>query len=209
MTKRLLLFGLIAGLIAGCHPGGAEFVDELDLVLTSYEESFDFGGANTFALPDKIPVVTGNLADGEDPEFLEEAKASVILDKIRTNFVTRGYTEVQDDADLVVPVAVMSTTTLVLYCDYWWDYWSWWGYYPGYPGYGGCYYPSGYSYTTGTIVITAIDGANEDGKPETPVNAVWGAAINGLLEGSDASLSARVEKSIDQAFAQSTYLQSN
>jgi hypothetical protein len=207
--KRSFWMAAFIALIAGCHPGGAEFVDELDIVFTTFDEDYNFGAAGTFALPDKIPVVTGNLADGEEPEFVDAAMAATILSTIRQNLVDRGFTEVDDDADIVIPIASISSTTLVWYCDYWWDYWYWWGYYPSYPGWGGCYYPSGYTYTTGSILITIVDGANEDFEPETALNSVWAAVINGLLQGNDASIEARVKQSIDQAFTQSPYLQSN
>jgi len=206
MNRKTTFFIFVTALMVSCYPSGPETVDELDLVLTTHEAAFNFGAANTFALPSKIPEITGNIVAGDPPEFLNDAQAKQVLDRIRQNMIARGYTEVQTNADLVIPVAVMSTTTLVYYCDYWWNYWGWWGYYPIYPGYGGCYYPSGYAYTTGTVLISMIDDAHEDGKPETAVNGVWAAAINGLLDGSDASTSARVDKGIDQAFAQSVYI---
>ena len=196
-------------LVAGCHPGGAEFVDELDIVLTNYDEGYNFGTANTFVLPDKIPVIAGKLETDEEPEFLPPNRAATILNALRKNLTDQGYLEVEEDADIVIPIASISSTTLVWYCDYWWDYWYWWGYYPGYPGWGGCYYPSGYTYTTGTVLITMIDGASEDLEPETAVNAVWTAAINGLLQGNDASIDDRIGKAIDQAFKQSPYIKSN
>lgn len=199
MTRKLLFSILITGMIVGCHPGGAEYVDELDLVLTKYEESFDFESASTFALPAKIPKVTGAIIEGEEPEYLNQEQANLILNKIRENMIDRGYveTDIPTEADLIIRPATISSTTVVLYCDYWSGYWDWWYY----PGYGGCYYPTGYTYTTGSLLITM-----QNGSPTPEVVNVWGAAINGLLEDSKASIEARVQKGIDQAFQQSPYL---
>ncbi len=201
MIKKFLFFGFIAMMIAGCYPGGAEFVDELDLVLTSHEETYNFGTPSTFALPDQIPKITGSLVEGEPIEYLEADQANLILAQIRTNMEDRGYEEVADqaDADLVILPSTLSNTTVVVYCDYWGGYWGWY-----WPYYGGCYYPSGYAYTTGSVLIQIVDNDQT-----TPTVNVWGAVINGLLQGSDASIEARVQKGIDQAFAQSTYLKTN
>ena len=204
MTRRLLFFLFITGLIVSCHPGGAEYVDELDIVLTTYDKAFDFKTATTFALPAKIPVISGSVITGDLPEFLRQDKADVILNQIRTNMVSRGYTELSgqpQNADLIIMPATMSSTTIVYYCDYWGGYWGWWG---GYPGYGGCYYPSGYSYTTGSVLITM-----QNGKTTPSTINLWSAGVNGLLEGSDASIAARVQKSLNQAFAQSPYISKN
>ena len=202
MTRKLLFFIFIGALIVGCHPGGAEYVDELDLVLTTHNESFDFGTPTTFALPNKIPKVTGAIVEGEEPEYLTDQQADLILDRIRTNMIDRGYveTDVPAEADLLIMPATISSTTVVVYCDYWSGYWDWWYY----PGYGGCYYPTGYTYTTGSVIITM----QTTSPSSTGVN-VWGAVVNGLLEDTKASIEARVEKGIDQAFLQSPYLTNN
>ena len=87
MTRKLLFFVFITGLIVSCHPGGAELVDELDIVLTTYDKSFNFKTATTFALPAKIPVISGSVITGQLPEFLAQDKADIILSKLRANMV--------------------------------------------------------------------------------------------------------------------------
>ena len=208
MIKRILFFGVIAALIAGCYPGGAEYTDELDLVVTTYNKDYAFAASNTYAIPDKIPKIQGDLKPGETPKFVDAATAKVILDGIKLNLKNLGYAEVISNADVVVTVAALEVTTTSVYCNDWW-YGGWWGYYPGYPGYGGCYYPSAYSYSTGTILISMIDDKEEDGEPETPVKGVWGAAINGLLSDNASSLNARITNSLNHAFEQSPYLKTN
>ncbi|MEK6783623.1 MAG: DUF4136 domain-containing protein [Bacteroidota bacterium] len=208
MIKRFLFFGLLAALVAGCYPGGAEYTDELDLVATTYNKDYAFTNSNTFAIPDKIPKIDGDLGQGEIPKFVDDATAKVILDGIKSNLTELGYTEVTTDADVVVTVAALEVTTTTVYCNDWW-YGGWWGYYPGYPGYGGCYYPSAYTYSTGTIFISMVDDKLEDGIAETPLLGVWGAALNGLLQSSSSSTNIRITNALDHAFEQSPYLKTN
>ena len=96
----------------------------------------------------------------------------------------------------------MKSTTY--FYSYWYDWW-----YGGYWGWGwGWYYPPYYtvsSYTTGSLIMVISD-PNE----ETPINrspAVWVGIGNGLLTGAyDID---RATDAVDQAFAQSPYLQTN
>lgn len=190
----ILLLGIVL-LMVSCYPGGPQYYEDLDLVYTDYAEDFDFAGQGTYALPDKIVKVTGNLQEGEEPEFVKEPYNTQILNRIETNMSSLGWTKVDDAeaADLVLFPAVWTNTTIY----YWNDYWCWYYYY--YCGWG-YYYPTVTSYTTGTMVMALVAAGDEYVEPYV----TWTAAINGLLSGSyDA---ARVTKSIDQAFKQSPYL---
>lgn len=185
-------------LLSGCYPPGPEATEELDLVFTNYSEDYQFQSANTYSMPDQIVKVTGNLEDGEAPEFVKEPYNTQVLDQIENNMSALGWTRVDDpdNADLVLFPAVWSNTTVY----YWYDYWCW--YYPYYCGWG-WYYPVVSSYTTGTLVMTLV----ADGDNFVEPSRVWTGAINGLLTG--AYNAGRVEKGIDQAFVQSPYLQIN
>ena len=61
------------------------------------------------------------------------------------------------------------------------------------------------SYKSGTIFISLVD-------PDVPppqvgqVTSIWGAALNGMLEGSNSEILARINANITQAFVQSPYL---
>jgi hypothetical protein len=200
-SKTIILMGTLGIVLLGCYPQGPEYVDDLDVVLTYFEDDYDFAGKQTYARPDKIVKITGNLRDGDDPVFIPDATAALILAQIDANMQDLGYerVDVSADADLLLTPAAWETTTIV----YWYDYWYWWwgGYYPGWG-----YYP-GYvtSYSTGTLIMSLIDPAviGSNGDPIVQ----WTGAINGLLTGSyNAS---RVNKAIDQAFDQSTYLKTN
>jgi hypothetical protein len=191
--KKYLTFAVLGFLLVGCYPDGPESYEELDVVYTNYTETFDFDSKGTYAMPDSIVKVTGNLAEGEKPEYVKEPYNTQILQKIEENMSELGWTRVNipENADLVLFPAIWTNTTIV----YWYDYWCWYYYY--YCGWG---YPMATSYTTGTFVMTLVSNDAEFIEP----SSVWTAAVNGLLSGSYDIL--RVTKAIDQAFEQSPYL---
>ncbi len=194
MKKKVFYLIGIVFLMVSCYPGEIESYEETDIVYTNYTETFDFASKGTYSMPDKIVKVTGNLADGEEPEYVADTYATVILNIIEDNMTDLGWTKVADpaDADMVLFPAVWSNTTVV----YWYDYWCWYYYY--YCGWG-YYYPYYSTYTTGTMVMTLVP-TEESVEPLS----VWTAAINGLMSGSYNVT--RVTNGIDQAFKQSPYL---
>jgi hypothetical protein len=207
MKKRtfLILTVLSGFLLWGCYPGGAEYTEDLDVVLTSYNQDFDFSTVSTYAMPDRIVKITGDVAEGEAPRFIPDASAAQIISRIESNMSALGWERIENLADggidslanpdVVLIPAAWETTTIFYYYDYW--YWWYGGYYPG-------YYPPMYasSYTTGTLMWTLIDD-NEISGTGSPVRQ-WTAAVNGLLTGSFNVT--RINKAIDQAFTQSPYL---
>jgi hypothetical protein len=205
--KIKILVGFFSALLlAGCYPNGPDYAEELDVVLTYHNPDYNFGTKTTYAMPDKIVKITGNLQQGDAPTFIPDATAALILSRIEENMTSLGYQRVDlsaGGADLLLLPASWEVTTV----SYWYDYWYWWygGYYGGW-GWGG-YYPPVYvtSYTTGTLMMNIVDktvlGAN--GNPVTQ----WTGAINGVLTNTyDAS---RVNTAIDKAFDQSPYLKTN
>lgn len=190
-------------LLAGCYPKGPEYIEDLDLVATNHDVSFNFQQHSTYSLPDRIVKITGNLAEGEDPEFINEVSAAMILDRIRANMETYGWTEVEADQnpDMIILPSAMQSTTLVYYYDYWyWDWYYpyyWWGWYYPYPIYGG-------SYTSGSVFLQMTYPDGITAADNIPV--VWSSILNGLLEGETSSIATRISNSIDQAFDQSPYL---
>lgn len=200
MRKKFYALALIAVLsfFGGCYPDGVENYEDTDVVYTNYDDSFSFVSKGTYSMPNKIVKITGNLVEGETPEFVKEPYNSQILQKIETNMTSMGYTKAADplNADMVMFPAVWTNTNVY----YYYDYWCW--YYPYYCGWGWGY-PSVSSYTTGTLLMTLVADGDEFVQPAN----VWTAAVNGLLSGYyDVS---RVNKAIDQAFAQSSYLKTN
>ena len=200
MKRKILALVYFTGMmfLAGCYPGGADYYEETDVVYTNYDDSYDFMSKGTYSMPNKIVKITGNLIEGEDPEFIKEPYNTQILQKIESNMTAMGYTKVPDpkNADMVLFPAVWTNTTI----NYWYDYWCWW--YPYYCGWGWGY-PYVTSFTTGTLVMSLI---TDNGNNAIP-SSVWTAAANGLMSGYyDIN---RVNKAIDQAFKQSPYLKTN
>lgn len=207
MKKAILTFVSISSLLLlwGCHPYGAQYSEELDVVLTNHKTGYDFVSKSTYAMPDRIVKITGNLQQGDAPVFIPDVTAQKIIARIESNMSTLGWQRVDVSAnpDLLLTPASWETTTIY----YWYDYWYWWygSYYPGWGwgGYPGYYPPVSYSsYTTGTLIMSLIDKGvlDADGNPITQ----WTGAVNGILTGVyDAT---RMNSAIDQAFAQSPYL---
>jgi hypothetical protein len=200
ILKNLLLTALVGVLVTGCYPAGPEYVEDLDVVYTTFDEAYDFKGQGTYSIPDKI-VTDVKIKNGDTTfVYMKDVYAKQILDKIKLNMKNLGWGDPVDfvnNPDVLVTPAAMSSTTY--YYSYWYDWW-----YGGYYGGWGWYYPPYYSvssYTTGTLIITMSDP-----NLETPINqspAVWIAAANGLLGSNDIN---RALQGIDQAFAQSPFL---
>jgi hypothetical protein len=210
LTRLLGILSLV--LISGCYPNGAEFIDDLDLVYTNYSSSFDFNSKQTYAIPDSVIKITGDIFNDPDgdlkPTFLSASSAAVILDAINQNMTDAGWTKVNkfSNPDVIMLVSTVTTTNIYWYYDWW--YWGW--YYPGfYPGWG-WYYPGYYppyvtGYRSGSVLIQMVDAkAVAAGAENAPV--VWSCILNGLAEGGTSSIAARVQTGIGKAFAQSPYL---
>jgi hypothetical protein len=202
LIKPFLFLGLI-GLLSGCYYQGPEYYDELDIVYTNYDNTFDFKSNKKYSMPNKIVKVTANVAQGSKPEYVSSSSASLIFSTIRTNMTSYGYTEVADSslADLILFPAALEVTNTTYYYDY---YGYYWGYY--YPYYG-WYYPYGTStttYQTGTLLLDLV--STKDPSPTGKGRAVWVGAVNGLLEGTTSNVNSRISKAVNQAFKQSEYL---
>jgi hypothetical protein len=194
MKKNVFYLIGILFLMVSCYPGEIESYEETDLVYTNYTETFDFASKGKYAMPDKIVKITGNLAEGQEPEYLNDVYAETILSRIENNMTALGWSREEDpaNADLTLFPVVWTNTTVV----YWYDYWCWYYYYCGW----GWYYPSYSTYTTGTLVMGLVASGAEYAEPTN----MWTAAINGLMSGSYNVT--RVTNAIDQAFEQSPYL---
>jgi hypothetical protein len=201
--NRLFIAVLGAVLIAGCYPKGPTYIDELDLVATDYDNSFDFGSQATFHLFDTIVHI-----DDDNDDRISRAYDEEIIERFRSNMLSRGYEEVSfQEADVVMTLTAWEQTSVNYVYD-WWGYWGW-----GWPGYGPGYgwgYPPGYGYVStysfGTLMmrLSYPDGSGTDNIP-----VVWTGLVNGLLEGSTSGLRNRIDRNIDQIFEQSPYIERN
>jgi Domain of unknown function (DUF4136) len=200
ILSKIILTTVVGVFLLGCYPAGPEYVDDLDVVYSTYDEVYDFQSQGTYAMPDKI-VTDVKIKNGDTTfVYMKDVYAKQLLASIESNMSKFGWNKVNidKDPDVLVTPAAMSTTTY--YYSYWYDWW-----YGGY--YGGWYYPPYYSvssYTTGSFIITMADPNVETAINKTPT--IWIAAANGLLGSDDIN---RALKGIDQAFAQSPYLKTN
>lgn len=208
--KRFILAALPL-ILAACYSGGPDYVDDIDVVYTTYDDKFDFAGKNTYAMPDKI-VVDAEKDDNGNwiPEYMTQAIADPILDYIELNMAAKGWTRLpnmvdgspDENADVVLTPAALKSNAY--FYSYWYDWWygAYWG------GYWGWYYPPYFTdstYTTGSIILVMADP--NIGSPINESQASWIAVANGLFTGNYNFN--RVKAGIDQAFAQSPYLKTN
>ncbi|HEX6790868.1 MAG TPA: DUF4136 domain-containing protein [Candidatus Krumholzibacteria bacterium] len=199
---------LALALFVSCYPGDELTVSETDTVVTLFDKTVDFGALTTYAMPDTIIHLVGE----GDEDNVGRNYDDEILASIASNMEALGFTRVNDapgspeidTADVHVLVgATVQDYVGYAYYGWYWDYW--YGYYPPYWGWYP-WYPSGgvaYSYSVGTILITMTEPHRTDSSGQR-VPPVWSAGLNGLADkGTNAQ---RIERGIDQAFAQSKYL---
>jgi hypothetical protein len=216
MLRNYVLWGALFGCslgVAGCYPGEIDSAAQTDLVITFHKEGADFQANQTFSMRlDRRRVRRGGRL-----RSLNHAHDKAILDSIAREMTAMGYTRVVDttvQADAVVLVSAITVENNVYYTYPWYPYWGWWGgWYPySSPGVGSNWYYPWYpvyttNFTSGSLFITMID---PDVPPPDPAQgagqAIWGAVVNGMLEGTDAEILARINSSLSQAFAQSPYL---
>lgn len=216
MLRKYVIWGALFGCCLGgaaCYPGEIDTVAQTDLVVTFHQDGANFQANTTFDIPDSIVDIG---VDSGASSSLDHAYDAQIRQKVIDELVALGYTHV-DATPSVRPdmVVVISAITVENYAYYtpgypWYPYWGWWGGWPaGYGAGSNWYYPWYPVYTTnftsGTLFLTMID-------PDVPppnagdAVAIWSAALNGMLEGSNTEILARISNNISQAFDQSPYL---
>lgn len=198
-----------AVVFAACYPGGAETVGDLSSVTTNHDTSASFSTLRTYALPATIQEVASNRGE---PLPIDHSYDTRILARVAANLDAIGLRQV-DPATTTPDVDVLVTftaTRYVLYTSYsFCNLWPGWPGFDGYDGSWGVYYPYAYAAASvldaGSLRIDMLDmrTANPSTKQLT---AIWNASIDGVLAGDKESIVQRIEKGIDQAFAQSTYL---
>ncbi len=211
---RLVYLLLVTALLMyGCYPGGPEYTSDYSLVLTDYDKDFNFTNKKTYFMPDTVNFETN---DKDISDEVVRGFEELILNQVESNMSSRGYVRVDSTVevspDLFIGIDVFAIDNSGVA---WVPGGGWWGGYypPGWGwGWGGWYYPPyypvGYSYKTGTVLINMAD-PNAMDDPEDKVKIVWFGGLDGLLSSSTSTNETRVRQGIDQAFDQSPYLQSN
>ncbi len=207
MKRWTLLFVL---LLCACGTGAPENSEQLDLVVTSYKPDFAFKQVSTYAMPDKVVVISD---PGTTPTQVDPALSQDVLNQISSQLNSLGYVPVATGGnakpDLFVEVSQMTTVNTQVYYSYWPTYWG--SYYA--PYYGGAYgvgwsstsYPYVTTATLGSLIINVTDPNHPD--PATQkIPSVWAAVLNGVVDNATtADIERRVNAGIQQAFAQSPY----
>jgi len=188
----LLFLALAVGLYS-CYPGDEITAADTDIVATFFDKEADFSTKLTFSMPDEIIRLDDEGNPINDPGVNDQ----LAINRIKSNLDQAGFTEITDPDSItnvpdVLVIAFANQTTWVSGgC-----YSSWYSWY--YPYYGWCY-PVYYTYDIGTLLVVMLD-------PSESKTALWVAALNGILEDTNAGIADRVTKGIDQAFTQSPYL---
>lgn len=127
--KVILIFSVgIFLYCSGCYPEGPEFIEDVDLVATLHDPDFDFSTVGTYAIPDSVVKITGNLKEGDPIEFVRQIYATTIIESIKDNMNRNGWTEVDkgNNPDVIIlPSAIRSTR---IFYDWWYwgnEYWDW------------------------------------------------------------------------------------
>jgi len=81
--------------INSCRPGGPEFVEELDVVVTSYDPQFNFSAVKTYVLLDTV-VHIQDLSNAGTNVLLRRDLDPFIIAQVHNNLNQLGYTQLTD-----------------------------------------------------------------------------------------------------------------
>ena len=210
--KKIIFISALVLLAIACHKEPyPQDSDNEYLVYTSPAKDVDFTDYTTFDIPDSLLII----GQGENPMYSQSDNALALIQAYRTNMEKMGYiyTPSNPDADLGIQLTYMIKTER--YVQYYGDAY-WWLDYPGYwsPGYWGdwygYYYPyrMTYTFSTNALVADIVDLTSEQGSGKN-LKIVWSSYIGGPAGPSVSYDVQRMNASIDQAFAQSPYLNKN
>ena len=207
---------LIAALGA-CYPGEITDVADTDIVLTVHNET-DFTRFSNYAMPDTVLNVCEN---SDDPECenaidIDHSYDAQILTQIAARMQGYGYQRIPIDQvdennlpDLFMLVTVSATERTT--ASVWWPWWGWGGWWPGWgPGWGPGYpVVSVTRWNQGTLEMTLIDPTDTD--PDQQIfNVQWDGTLTGVLSSANGPIDTnRIDRGIQQAFDQSSYLNTN
>lgn len=210
--KKIIFISALALLAVACHKEPyPQDSDNQYLVYTAPDKDVDFTKFTTFDIPDSLLVI----GQGEKPYYSQSNNALALIQAYRTNMEKMGfiYTPSNPDADLGIQLTYMiKTERYVQYYNdpYWWlDYPGYWS--PGYWGdWYGYYYPYRVTYTfsTNALVADMVDLTAEPGSGKQ-LEIIWSSYIGGPAGPTVSYDVKRMKASVDQAFAQSPYLNRN
>ena len=208
--KKILFISAAVLLLAACHKEPyPQDGDNEYLVYTSPGKDVNFSNFKTFDIADSLLVI----GQGDKPVYSQSQSALALIQAYRTNMEKLGYiyTPSNPDADLGIQMTyIIKTERYVKYYNdpYWWlDYPGYWpsGYWGNWTGF---YYPYpvSYTYTTNALITDMVNLTGEE-KEGNALEVVWTSYIGGPAGISVDVDVARMKAAVDQAFAQSPYLQ--
>ena len=206
--KKILLISAVMLAAVACHKEPYTDSDNEYLVYTTPGKDVNFTSYKTFDLADSLLII----GQSEKPEYSQSDNALALIQAVRTNMEKMGYiyTPSNPNADLGIQMTfVVKTERYVQYYNdpYWWlDYPGYWS--PGFWGnYTGFYYryPVSYTYSTNSLMIDMVDLTTPKTGNEA-LEVIWSAFLGGPAGFGPVSDLNKMKTSIDQAFAQSSYL---
>lgn len=202
MGKRVvnLLYITLVIAIVGCEPqpDDLKLLDEF-VVSTNYNNTIDFSSFETYVVKtDTIGLISNNIND--DTIIVGNKYARPVIQQVRSNLDSRGYTEVDGDENPDLAINIYIVKNLDIYQSYNPGY-----YYPSYSGYYNYYYGypgvSTYVSNTGILVVEMVDLKNAVGGQ---VKIIWNAQMGDVF--SSLNLNKQSLDAVDQAFIQSPYI---
>ena len=207
--KKMIHLLLTAFLLAACEKDpDVHELDDKYLVYTDYDTDIDFSAFHTYYLPDSILLMSNKLA----PDYWTDNNALNIINAYADNMTALGYTrtEHREDAELGLQISYVANryqVTSVGSPAWWWGYpgywdiayWGNWGYW---------YYPYtiSYGFSTGSFITELLDlKAPQGDEKQLPI--IWSNYLTGILSVSQTYDNQRAIEGVNQAFAQSPYLQ--
>ena len=208
IMKKMLFISAMALLAFACQKEPySQDVDGEYLVYTSPAKDVTFSDYRTFDIADSVLVI----GQTKNPYYSQSNNALALIQAYRTNMENLGYIYLPSNPNAQLGIQVTyaeDTQRFVQYYDdpYWWldypGYWpsSYWGSWTGwyYP------YPVVYTYTTNALIADIVDltAGEQNGK----LKIIWSCYIGGPASASINYDVKRMTNAVNQAFAQSPYL---
>ena len=193
--------------LCSCDATGVDFNDLQGSVVTLVDSAGpQLGTARTFVVPDTVVEVNFSVGG------LNHVADREITSAIRQHFIGMGWTDVAASGvrpDVLVLAAAGTRIQTGVYYEDWYGSWGYLPYWsPAVNSTWGWGVPSTaipYAFPAGTLFITLLD--LRDQREETrSIPLLWAAVVDGVLTSASNSAE-RALLGVDQAFAQSAYLE--
>ena len=130
----ILIIGLLW--LGGCYPSTGKITEELDVVVTQYNEEENFQRFTTYYIEDTVLQIGDSEASDYIPLDLSREDMDRIVGQVRTNMEAYGYTAITDpttavpDVGIFIEVIAQRRTVIYTYPGYGWG----WGGFGGHTG---------------------------------------------------------------------------